>query len=73
MNQQVYVLEDRNSGLLKVGISIDATARVGQVNRTFGCDAVVVGVLEVQDAAKTERFIHGMLEDCRVVGEWFEG
>lgn len=72
MTQQVYVLQDRNSGLLKVGVSVDVQARVGQVNREFGCEAVVIGVLNVVDALRTERFIHGMLEDCRVVGEWFE-
>ncbi|WP_339096154.1 GIY-YIG nuclease family protein [Deinococcus sp. VB142] len=72
MTQQVYVLRDRNSGLLKVGVSMDVQARVGQVNREFGCEAEVIGVLNVVDALRTERFIHGMLEDCRVVGEWFE-
>lgn len=72
MTQQVYILEDKNSGLLKVGISVDVAVRVGQVNKEFGCDAEIIGVLDVNDAAKTERFIHGMLEDGRVVGEWFE-
>lgn len=72
MTQQVYVLEDRNSGLLKIGVSLDVQRRVGQVNRDFGCEAEVIGVLSVTDALRTERFIHGMLEDCRVVGEWFE-
>lgn len=72
MTQQVYILEDKKSGLLKVGISVDVLVRVGQINKAFGCNAEVIGVLDVANAAKTERFIHGMLGDCRVVGEWFE-
>jgi DNA-binding Xre family transcriptional regulator len=72
MNQFVYVMEDQNTQLLKIGISIDPEFRAKCVNADFGCNAVVIGVLEVQNAVKTEQFIHGMLESCRVVGEWFE-
>lgn len=72
MKQYVYILEDKNTQLIKIGISVDPEFRATQVSKDFGCDAVVKGILEVQDAYKTERFIHGMLSDCRVVGEWFE-
>lgn len=72
MSQFVYVMEDRNSQLLKIGISIDPEFRVEQINKDFGCDAFVAGVLRVDDARKTERFLHGMLAAHRVVGEWFE-
>ncbi len=72
MSQFVYVMEDQNTHLLKIGISADPEFRAEQVNRQFGSQANVIGVLAVADAARTERFIHGMLEKNRVVGEWFE-
>lgn len=72
MSQFVYALEDKNTHLLKIGISIDPEFRAAQVSKDFGCDAVVVGVLKVEDARRTEQFLHGMLAERRVVGEWFE-
>ncbi|GAA3995064.1 hypothetical protein GCM10022631_01440 [Deinococcus rubellus] len=72
MSQFVYVLEDKNTHLLKIGISIDPEFRAKQVSKDFGCDAVVLGILEAADARRMEQFIHGMLADSRVVGEWFE-
>lgn len=72
MSQLVYIMADQKTDLLKVGVSVDPEFRAGQISKQFGCDAVVLGILRVEDAIKTERFIHGMLAGCRVVGEWFE-
>lgn len=68
----MYVLENRATGLLKIGISVDPEFRAMVVSRDFGCDAVVLGIQQADAAARTERFLHGMLADRRVVGEWFE-
>ncbi|UQN10147.1 GIY-YIG nuclease family protein [Deinococcus sp. QL22] len=72
MSQFVYVLEDQNTHLIKIGISVDPEFRAKQVGKDFGTATVVAGILNVDDAFKTERFFHAMFADRRVVGEWFE-
>lgn len=72
MSQFVYMLEDRNTQLLKIGISIDPEFRAKQISKDFSADAFVAGILAVEDAQKTEQFLHSMLAERRVVGEWFE-
>ncbi|SMB93284.1 GIY-YIG nuclease family protein [Deinococcus hopiensis] len=72
MTQFVYVLEDKNTHLLKIGISLDPEFRAKQVGKEFGTDVVVAGVLKVDDARRTEQFLHSMFSERRVVGEWFE-
>ena len=67
MGQFVYVLEDRTTHLLKIGISVDPDFRRHQIDRAFGTDAALLGVLEVDNARRTERFIHVMLAPHRVV------
>ena len=72
MSQFVYLLEDQNTQLIKIGISIDPEFRAKQIDIAFGTDTKILGILEIEDAARTEKFIHGMLSAHRVIGEWFE-
>lgn len=72
MKQLVYAMRDRNTQLVKIGISVDPNIRVLNVARQFCAEVELLGTLEVEDAKKVEQFMHSALSAHRVMGEWFQ-
>lgn len=72
MNQALYAMRDKGTGLIKFGISNNPPNRTVEVAKQFGADVELLGVLQTENACASERFVHNSLEEYRVMGEWFD-
>lgn len=70
--QKLYAMTDRNTGLLKIGVSVNPNVRAREVAKQFNANVELLGTLEVEDARKVEQFMHKTLSKFRVMGEWFQ-
>lgn len=73
---QVFIYAiGRSQGPVKIGVSSNPQARVGQIQT--GCPFKVVllhsAALPSRGEAETQEvIIHGVYEDRRIIGEWFK-
>ena len=70
--QQVYVLKNLTTGLVKMGITKDIKQRVNQLQNASGCEIEVVFLAPKADNARdVEQDLHKEFKDVRGIGEWF--
>ena len=69
----IYVIEESGNGYVKIGISNEPSRRLADMQTGSPYDLTLLLVLEVEDAAVTESFLHEVLEKFRIRGEWFDG
>lgn len=70
--QQVYILKNTMSGMIKVGITNDISRRVAEIQNASGCEISVEYLAPKADNAKEiESKIHKYFGEQRGIGEWF--
>jgi hypothetical protein len=70
----IYAVQEAEAPLVKIGLSVqsDIRSRLSALPRQFHVPLTVRGTIYVpQWAAKVERYIHWLLRDSRIQGEWF--
>jgi hypothetical protein len=69
--RQVYFIQARTLGHVKIGISADASRRIADLQ--VGCpdELVVRGVFLVEDAEAFETMFHSRFAHLHIRGEWF--
>lgn len=67
----VYFVQAKALGLIKIGIAVDASARLAAL-RTGSPDRLeLLGVIPVRDAVASERALHRAFRPYHSHGEWF--
>ncbi len=70
--KKLYIIGDTSKYLMKVGISGNTSRRVYEIRRAYPCDVDLLWERELgRSAAFIERIAHRMLEDRRIIAEWF--
>lgn len=71
--QCLYLIADKKSGLVKIGISIDVTERLSSLQSHCQNPLELLGHSEpLRDAKRAEWILHSRLADFNVFGEWFD-
>jgi hypothetical protein len=64
-----YVYIIRAGEYYKIGRAIDVRRRVSQLSLPFEID--IVHTITVSDMARAERYVHNLMRDKRLRGEWY--
>ncbi len=66
----VYAIRARNGGI-KIGCTIDVARRLVELNRGRRLHLVVLATAFCSDYQQAEKWVHRLLEEYRLSGEWF--
>ena len=70
-DQIVYFLENRTTGLIKIGVTKNFPNRLSAIRSKFRGDEIIpIGYLK--NGRTVEKLLHFMFSDSREFGEWFE-
>lgn len=72
INQQIYVLDDREMGTVKIGCSRTPKDRQRALSKALGREIILAYMRTTEvDAFRAENAIHRSLQEHRVAREWF--
>jgi hypothetical protein len=73
LGECVYLLNNADCGLLKIGYSKRLLYRMGEIAEEVGCSPkALTSLATVPGDKRLERKLHHRFADSRVVGEWFK-
>lgn len=67
----VYFIQDVPSSLVKIGRSVDPTARLSVMRLYNPNELVILGVIVTNNAPSLERELHGLFREHHRHNEWF--
>lgn len=70
-SQKVYIIQCSVTGIFKVGISANPNKRLKSLQVGYPYGLALRETFKTHNARRTEKILHGKLQDFRLKGEWF--
>ena len=72
MKRSIYLIENENDGLIKIGIGKNPKLRIKQLSTGSTSKLSLLFHIESDFASKIENILHRIYSDRRKNGEWFD-
>jgi len=72
ISASIYLIEDTETGALKIGISSDVNRRLAQLESRTGHKLFLKATVESFNAQDDEWMLHSHFRERRIEGEWFD-
>jgi len=67
-----FIKEHRQEPRIKIGLTKCLMGRLRTLQTSNSDKLEIVAFIKARDMQETEDYFHGLFEECRITGEWFE-